>query len=306
MGKSPRVRPTARTGAPVTTHSVRLRLTVLPLGEPGVVAGPRTAPSAPPRWVAWTKAIAARYTARVAWRRPAGMLFVRPSVSVLVSQRRSHTAFLTLSPRVDLRRVTVNRVAGEVNALRGSPAANGGRGGRGAVLRLPGTSMTTLVHQLRREELAKRLLAPQGQEPVQASANSAQTGMMVRRLLARGERVEAFGYAGIPGRRLPAAAAASHAASDNAGGEPAEQVSRRPGPMPLVYRRPGVVSTEAETRDGRRTYSVEAQTAVRQTLNPLSQNPSQGPSVEVNQLTDQVIQTLDRRLTAWRERMGRM
>jgi hypothetical protein len=249
------------------------------------------------RWVAWAQTVAARYGTRAAWYKPVGMLLARLKTRFTRLREVVHRRSITLAPRTELKLMTLNHRLAWERAPRWTPMlALGSRDGRSAGLRTfvtldarRPTNERALAHLLMRQE-------PQG----------VHTEVSVRRFLARGERLEGFGYPGTSQRRFQTALATLPAESSEAAQGSAAWMRQEPRPPAMVLRRPGAAPKEPEMSSGERMQGVEASPASSLMHNTRAHGLPPAPALDVNRLTDQVMQTLDRRLTAWRERMGRM
>jgi hypothetical protein len=123
---------------------------------------------------------------------------------------------------------------------------------------------------------------------------------LVTRLQSRGERVEAGSKVGRAAVVAPIRAGAVVA------GEEASVPWRPPSvpPMPRIVRRARAEATDDErprTTNRPKGEEWEADVALRG-----QRPPAPTPAVDVNRLTESVIQAIDRRIIAQRERMGRM
>jgi hypothetical protein len=321
------------------------------------------------RWTAWARAIAARYAAQAAWRRPVRMWLARPAIPPTGLRKAIRELSITLAPRIRLGLVTLDRTrVGDRGRWRTPTVANTSRGGRSRALHfepsptilnrtlagerevrwtaLPAAGLQSgrggaprvepglvalnrapagetqarwnlaptiglplrrsatqpvspVIQRLAGDRARARLLALRAREAVQA-------GMLGRRLLARGERVEVFGRPGVGHGRLPGTPAARHGESGQQAGEHLAWPKPAPRPPAMVFRRPGVAPKDPATSAWEGAPGLEPYPAPPLAHNTRAPGPPQALAMDVNRLTDQVITTLDQRLAAWRERMGRM
>jgi hypothetical protein len=108
---------------------------------------------------------------------------------------------------------------------------------------------------------------------------------IVNRLARRGVRVETVG---APRPQLPQSEGSTAGA---------------PRPVPRVVRRSGAVGTGDDQPPAAETFAAASRTRP-----ATAQVPGHGelPSLDLNRLTDQVVQAIDRRIIAQRERLGRV
>lgn len=203
--------------------------------------------------------------------------------------------------------------AGEMLPRRTAPPAAGLQSGPSRAPRVePG--LVALNHTLAGEAQARWNLGPTIGSPLRRSATRPVSTVVQRlagewaltRLLARGERVEVFGRPGVGQGRLPGTPAARYGESGQQAGEYLAWPKPAPRPPAMVFRRPGVAPEEPAMSAWEGAPGLEPYPAPPLVHSTRAPGPPQALAMDVNRLTDQVITTLDQRLAAWRERMGRM
>jgi hypothetical protein len=216
---------------------------------------------------ALARAIGARYTARSRWAGPAGLIFRRPQPGLTIQQVR-HEAHAHFSPRLAL------------TLLAWSPPPVL------AAVREAGTGLQMPVSRLERR-LEMHLL----QRSVIERTETERSERFTRRFVERGERVESV-------RQRPGTAALPVTRAD----APAASLAQ---PAPRLLYRPPSAATVSEA--GQAPVAFPRDAAPRQPLP--AQRASLAPELapaDINRLTDQVIQAIDHRIIAQRERLGRV
>ena len=82
---------------------------------------------------------------------------------------------------------------------------------------------------------------------------------------------------------------------------------RVPGSMALLTRQPQATAHQATSTPVTTEHMAASQPGIASVpTHPWMTNPSPMPAINMEQLTDQVMRQMDRRMTAWRERRGRI
>ena len=244
------------------------------------------------RWASWAQSIAGRWAPGSAGKRRASLLLAPRRLSGAWVSQTVHWQPVTLAPQLNLRLTNLQRI------LEARPA------------------LSSLVQAANRPPLPLRL-AP-GMTGVEAGPAAGrerrhwrvhrlttfQAEQFVLRLVRRGERVEVFGpAAGRP--RFMSAAADRRLAGQSPVEEPAAPRGATSQPLAMQFQRParppeGPFQAAHGAPEGPDGFPAPIPGSA-----PRPDPPDTG-TLDVNRLTDQVIQSIDQRLTAWRERMGRM
>jgi len=125
---------------------------------------------------------------------------------------------------------------------------------------------------------------------------------LVQRLIARGERIEAMGAAGLSVGPHPGS---GQRASPRIGeGAPLRITGAMAQPVSRVVRRSGSIPVSPEVAPPMPPVRRFASDLGFQTADSGRKTVAFGPT-DLNRLTDQVIQAIDRRILAQRERLGR-
>lgn len=233
------------------------------------------------RWDAWARTIADRYARRPTWQAPLALALVQRWRPVSFLQPVSHYSSFTIAPRVAL---TVVPPAWVVAGPAGT---------------MPVPPLPRILRQSPDERLVRRLQSREQIEMIR-------TERLARRLVARGERIEAAAPGTWPVAR-PVATAGPRSVERPA--DVPELTSMPPPLLPVlrvVHRPPGV---PGQSEPGRLSNMATpgAHSAETTTRPGWPAVPGRdGPAVDLNHLTDQVIQAIDRRIIAHRERLGRI
>jgi hypothetical protein len=319
-GKPAQLLPAALIGDGQTPYAIRLRLTI---------PAPRRRPLGS-RWAAWVRRMAARYGTRSPWHRPVEMWLAQFKIHLTLRRDIVHWRPITLAPRIALGLVMQTRMDAGNGPLRWTAGAAVDRFDERRIT-LPmepvlSTLRRTIIEERRlwristtaigvgdRRRTEARTFMSMVVQPLTAERvltrqvrEAVQTELIMRRLMTRGERVEGFGPSDIRQRRVPSTPTVLPAATFEKVEEPAIRLRHDPGSLAMVLRRFNVAPEGPEMSGRQRTRGIDAAPASTGMRDRLAQGPPQTPAPDVNRLADQVMQTIDRRLTAWRERMGRV
>ena len=267
-------------GMPVIPQNGHRPKRLGPGGLPGATTRLLTAPKLP--WVDWALAIAGRYTGGIARRRPLGMILLRRLASGAFVRQIVHWRPILLPARYEPGGIALR--ATEANE-RFKPRATG-HSTAGMILAKglqPGMASLGSRPWFEREP---------GQRAIHRPA-TVLTEQLVQRILTRSERREAFLPARAVRQSLQPVYADRQPYTQREPGSPAPEARAISRPPALVFH------SQARSQDAEGTLEAPHKT----NRHPVPPAP---PEVDVNRLTDQVIQTIDRRLAAWRERMGRI
>ena len=246
----------------------------------------------PSRWENWSKVIAGRYISDAARRRPANIVFVRRVSSPSSFWRVFRLGPFLLSPRINLgtlihQRALHQTVRNEVSKWQSLPSRRD-ESGRPAEPVVATAFVSQVTESLRRplrtvivtEHFVDRML--QRRESPQAIAASVPPRATVRPVAMDSERI------------------ASQMVRERSA---AQRMALRP-PAMVLQRRSGSAQDSSSALQSARPRAPIPSTFP---ADPAPGTyPSVTPVVDVSRLTDQVLQTIDRRLTSWRERMGRI
>jgi hypothetical protein len=281
------------------------------------------------RWEIWSQAIFGRWVAGPAWHRPVAMLLASRLAPKAFTRNLIHLFALTIAPRISLRLVTQN---GPVyrsiqNQSTWWPGLVGRPGDTSRPAEVAAISPATLGRTrefpghpvqggIETRSLIDRVpafgqMTKHIRPPLQGGI---ETRSLIDRVLAFSQMTEFFRrpqQAGVKNepldimrfRELPAAPASDRDSRQLVLDRIAYQQTALAPPRMILRRQSGPAAESSGTSQSVRQSSHDSSSSADPV--PWPDRPS-APVVDVNRLTDQVIQTIDRRLTSWRERMGKV
>jgi hypothetical protein len=271
----------------------------------------------PSRWETWSKVIAGRYVSDAARRRPANIVFVRRVSSPSSLWRIFRLGPFLLTPRISLRSLIHQHLnpgrriyqQALYQTVRHTVSRWQGLSGRQDETRRPAEPVAAAAFvTLRGAVSTDRVRRPadwvrdSSHRPLQSVL---ETERFVDRFLQRREPPQVIETSiALRYDAQSAAIVAERVDRQIVRERTAEQrIALRPPPM--ILRRRSVSAEESSGAPQSARQRAQNPSTFPADLTP-GTYPSVTPLMDVSRLTDQVIQTIDRRLTAWRERMGRI
>lgn len=232
------------------------------------------------RHMTFARRIAVRYAVRVpGWQRSLVMTLARRSSFQSIVHRHWRRAVVRISPRINLNLATVPRETSSPPRSEVSAPVSPIR--RLMTLIQSGKVVERVISSIQRESLLQRVTSSIERESLLRRVTpSIESESLLQRMVTRRRRIQAD-------ERF----------------DPDGAIRR---PISRVVRREPGVPRERRSYPARPAFEATASPRIHGRASEFATTQTEAPAIDVNRLSDEVIRSIDRRIIAKRERLGRM